>query len=190
MGQQHTVTIKFQGDTLTILIENGQPFVAIRPICETLGLVWMGQYKVIKKDEVLSSTVTLKYTVDGGDGKRRKMVFLPLFYLQGWLFKISPSKCRADRRAKIIEYQRECFHVLHDYFWNGGAINPEATPVQLQVLQGRIEYYQQFTPTDEKGSRSKLTGNPRDLLVRSYYRAHPRKNAADLHPDLLEILSR
>ena len=186
----HTITIQFQGDSLTILIENGQLFVAIRPIADALGIDWSNQLRAIKSNKVLSSTVVLKTTVDAADNKRRKMIFLPLEYLQGWLFKISPSKCRADRRAKIIEYQRECFHVLHDYFWNGGAVNPEATPVQLQVLQGRIEYYQQFTPTDEKGTRSKLTGNPRDLLVRSYYRAHPRKNAADLHPDLLEILSR
>lgn len=190
MRQQHTITIKFQGDSLTILIENGQLFVAIRPIADSLMPGWSRQLQVIKSDAVLSSTVSLKYTVDGKDGKRRKMVFLPLEYLQGWLFKINPSKCRADRRAKIIEYQRECFHVLHDYFWNGGAINPEAASVQLQVLQGRIEYYQQFTPADEKGTRSKLTGNPRNLLVRSYYRAHPRRNAVNLHPDLLEILNR
>ena len=72
MRQQHTITIKFQGDSLTILIENGQLFAAIRPIADSLMPGWSRQLQVIKSDAVLSSTVSLKYTVDGGDGKRRK----------------------------------------------------------------------------------------------------------------------
>lgn len=180
---EHTINIQFEGDSLTVLIEDGQPFVAIRPICESLGLDWSTQLRVIKSDEVLSSTVVTKPTVDAADGKRRKMVFLPLNFLQGWLFKISPSKCRADRREKIVAYQRECFRVLHEYFWHGGAINPEADGLQLQVLKGRIEYQETFMPKDPKGESSLVSGRSRVLTVRSYFRAHPRKSA-DLHPNL------
>lgn len=182
---EHAIQIDFHDDKITVLVENGEPFIAIRPVAESFGLVWSGQLRAIKKDEVLSSTVYQKYTVDGADGKCRKMVFLPLEFFHGWLFKINPAKCRADRREKIIAYQRECYQVLNDYFQHGGAINPEASESQLIGLQGRIEYYQQYMPRDEQGTESRISGRDRTLLVRSYFRAHPRKSV-ELHPDLFE----
>lgn len=79
MRQQHTITIKFQGDSLTILIENGQPFAAIRPIADSLMPGWSRQLQVIKSDAVLSSTVSLKYTLTAEMGNGEKMVFLPFW---------------------------------------------------------------------------------------------------------------
>ncbi len=180
---EHTINIQFEGDSLTVLIENDQPFVAMRPICDALGISWSGQYKVIKKHEILKVNCCRKSTVQSADGKPRQMVFIPLIYFQGWLFMLSACKCRADRREKIVAYQRECFRVLHEYFWHGGAINPEADGLQLQVLKGRIEYQEMFMPKDPKGESSLVSGRSRILTVRSYFRSHPRKSA-DLHPNL------
>lgn len=183
---EQTIQIDFYDDKITVLVENGEPFIAIRPVAESFGLVWAGQLRAIKKDEVLSSTVYRKYTVDSADGRRRKMIFLPLEFFHGWLFKINPAKCRSDRREKIIEYQRECYRVLNEYFSRGGAVNPEASESQLLGLQGRIDYYLQFTPKEARGTSSAVSGRERVLLVRSYFRAHPRQGA-EMHPDLFEF---
>lgn len=44
--------------------------------------------------------------------------------LNGWLFSINPEKVRTDIRDKLIQYQEECFTVLHDYWTKGRAENP------------------------------------------------------------------
>ncbi|MCO0991262.1 phage antirepressor Ant, partial [Escherichia coli] len=55
--------------------------------------------------------------------KLRKLLCLPLKKLNGWLFSINPEKVRADIRDKLIQYQEECFTVLHDYWTKGKAEN-------------------------------------------------------------------
>ncbi|MGE4301961.1 MAG: phage antirepressor N-terminal domain-containing protein [Victivallaceae bacterium] len=170
---EQTIQIDFHDDKITVLVENGTPFIAIRPIAEAFGLVWSSQLRAIKNDEVLGTCVSHKNTQVGS--QKRRMVFLPLNLFHGWLFTINPAKCRADRREKIIAYKRECYDVLNDYFQHGGAINPEASESQLIGLQSRIEYYQQFMPEAGQGTESRVSGRDRVLLVRSYFRAHPRK---------------
>lgn len=39
------------------------------------------------------------------------------------MFSINPEKVRADIRDKLIQYQEECFTVLHDYWTKGKAEN-------------------------------------------------------------------
>lgn len=51
------------------------------------------------------------------------MLCIPLKKLNGWLFSINPEKVRADIRDKLIQYQEECFTVLHDYWTKGEAAN-------------------------------------------------------------------
>ena len=51
---EHAIQIDFHDDKITVLVENGEPFIAIRPVAESFGLVWSGQLRAIKKDEVLS----------------------------------------------------------------------------------------------------------------------------------------
>ena len=121
------------------------------------------------------------------------MTCLPLKYLNGWLFRIDLSRYTGERLQKMEEYQEECYDVLHDYFWHGGAINPEATPVQLQIMQARIEFLMQFVPEGVKGAISAINGRVRGFLTRSYWRSKPRKPEevrAAKHPDLFEEVGR
>ena len=73
-------------------------------------------------------------------GGAQKMLCIPLKKLNGWLFSINPEKVRADIRDKLIQYQEECFTVLHDYWTKGKAENPrkkttvdERTPLRDAV---------------------------------------------------------
>ena len=182
---EHTIQIDFHDDKIMVWVENDKPYVALKPIAESLGLSWARQFRTLKSDIVLSTCIATRATQVSG--QKRKMVFLPLQFLNGWLFKINARNYQGERQERLVAYQRECYQVLNDYFMHGGAINPEASASQLIGLQGRIDYYQQFMPQREQGTESMVSGRDRTLLVRSYYRAHPRKSC-ELHPDLLDLI--
>jgi len=59
------------------------------------------------------------------DSKFRDVICLPLKKLNGWLFSINPEKVRADIRDKLIQYQEECFTVLHEY-WTKGEVKAKS----------------------------------------------------------------
>jgi hypothetical protein len=64
---------------------------------------------------------------------------LPLSKLNGWLFSINPNKVKPEVKEKLIEYKKECFNVLNNYFNNGIAINHRATESDLQKILKQIE---------------------------------------------------
>jgi len=114
--------VDFQGAKLLTYYDGLQAHVAIRPVCEALGIDWARQFTKIKADPVLSASVGLRPTV--GEHGVREMVTLPIGMLQGWLFKINPDRVKPEARETVLTYQRECYQVLHDYWTKGAAINP------------------------------------------------------------------
>ncbi|MCP4744767.1 MAG: hypothetical protein GY874_01300, partial [Desulfobacteraceae bacterium] len=125
---QKSVAISFQKIELpTIKNDDGDIYVALRPIVEGMGLTWDKQLRLIKRDIVLNSSVAIMAIV-AKDGKTRQMTCLPLQYLNGWLFKINAARYKDPiRRELIIKYQKECYQALHDYWHKGEAVNPRST---------------------------------------------------------------
>lgn len=111
--------------TITVL-------VPVRPVCEVLGLDWLAQRRRIKQDAVLSSVVAISATT-ARDGKRYKMLALPLEYLHGWLFGIGASQVKAAYREKITLYRRECFQVLSQAFQFEQAVSIPAPSTSSDV---------------------------------------------------------
>ena len=75
------------------------------------------------------------------DGKLRQLLCIPLRKLNGWLFSINPERVRADIKDKLIQYQEECFSVLHEY-WNKGEVKKksrQSTATQLTPLRQTAE---------------------------------------------------
>lgn len=107
----YSLSVDFHQDKLTLVEHNGQPYVAMKPIVENMGLAWKPQYK--KMTERFNSVVTI-LTTTGADGKNYQMVCLPLKKLFGWLMTISPNKVKPELKEKIEIYQSECDDVL----WN------------------------------------------------------------------------
>ncbi|MEA4863354.1 MAG: phage antirepressor N-terminal domain-containing protein [Victivallaceae bacterium] len=181
---EQTIQIDFQGDKILVVVKNGTPYVALKPISDALGLAWPRQFTSLKKNKILMEGIT--NLVIPSAGGVQEMVCLPLKFLNGWLFRIDINRYSGERLQKLEEYQRECYDVLNDYFMHGGAINPEATPLELKVLQARLEdYRKRFLPKTEEGTISDVSGWPRIMPVHAYFRAHPRKSA-DCTPDLFE----
>lgn len=131
--QSVPATVNFYGNSLTVITAaDGQRLVAMRPICEAIGLDGDAQLQRIKRDAVLSS-VTVITTVTGVDNRKYPHVCLPLEYLNGWLFGISTSRVKPEIRQRLEDYQRECYQVLNAY-WNGGQVSNPRVPQQSEIL--------------------------------------------------------
>lgn len=116
-------TVNFHGQALSVVTgAEGEHLVAMKPICEAIGLQWEAQLKRIKRHPVLSQGMSIMDTPSaGGD---QESTCLPLDYLNGWLFGVDASRVRPEIRERLVQYQRECFTALAAYWQQGEALNP------------------------------------------------------------------
>ncbi|TWH63816.1 P22-like antirepressor protein [Azomonas agilis] len=155
-------TVDFHGSPLIVITgQNGEHLVAMKPICENIGLDWDAQRQRIKRDEVLS-TCTVMMTVQMlGDDQSREVTCLPLEYLNGWLFGIDIKRCREEIRPILIQYKRECYSALAAYFQQGEAINPRKpkkpkalpnglTTEQQEAIKGLVKARVDLLPQDKR----------------------------------------
>ncbi|EJZ3721379.1 phage antirepressor Ant [Salmonella enterica subsp. enterica serovar Soerenga] len=117
----NTSYVPFNGQQIITAMAAGVTYVAMRQIVENIGIDWTGQSVKLRKmkDKFNCRDISMV----AADGKLRKLLCIPLKKLNGWLFSINPEKVRADIRDKLIQYQEECFTVLHDYWAKGKAEN-------------------------------------------------------------------
>ncbi|EQZ11269.1 antirepressor protein ant [Escherichia coli UMEA 3341-1] len=117
----NTSYVPFNGQQIITAMAAGVAYVAMKPIVENLGMSWSTQQTKLMKQ--ISKFNCVHMNMVAADGKLRKLLCLPLKKLNGWLISINPEKVRADIRDKLIQYQEECFTVLHDYWTKGKAEN-------------------------------------------------------------------
>lgn len=136
-------TFNFHGDALTIVTRDNQPFVAMKPIVEPMGLDWKAQFDKIKSNpRFCVGEITMQMP---GDDQSRNVTCLPLRKLSGWLMTIHPNKIKPELREKVIAYQNECDDALWAY-WNDGiavrasyTANPRDILTASQAEQLRVE---------------------------------------------------
>jgi hypothetical protein len=134
----NTSYVPFNGQQIITAMVAGVAYVAMKPIVENLGLDWPSQHRKLMNSNGKFNHCHM--TMVALDKKLRDVLCIPLKKLNGWLFSINPEKVRADIRDKLIQYQEECFTVLHDYWTKGKAENPrkkttvdERTPLRDAV---------------------------------------------------------
>ena len=128
------MSVPFHGDTIVLVGKEHEPYVAMRPIVENMGLGWSAQR--IKIAERFASTVSEIDTV-AEDGRIRGMVCLPLRKLPAWLYSISANKVAPELRDKVIQYQQDCDDVLWDYWTKGSAVRTEVPNFSQQIALSR-----------------------------------------------------
>lgn len=134
----NTSYVPLNGQQIITAMAAGVAYVAMKPIVENLGMSWGTQQQKLMKQ--LDKFKCIHMNMVAADGKLRKLLCLPLKKLNGWLFSINPEKVRADIRDKLIQYQEECFSVLHDYWTKGHVVNPRKAK---KALPGKITTEQQ-----------------------------------------------
>lgn len=125
-------------NNVDILSTSDEQFVAIKPICEALGIDWSSQKQRIERDEILSSTMVMITTV-AADGKDREMCAIPYCYVFGWLFSIDISKVNENVKASVLEYKLACYKALFTHF-----TEPQTFLKQKQtVIEQKVTEYQE-----------------------------------------------
>lgn len=123
--------VPFHDDTVVLLGRDNEPYVAMRPIVENMGLAWNSQW--VKLRDRFGSVV-MEIITTGVDGKQYEMTCLPLRKLAGWLYTINPKKVAPELRDKIIQYQEESDDVL----WRHWTKDRSQYITDLEERAGRI----------------------------------------------------
>jgi hypothetical protein len=118
--EQKTVLF-YDDEIIAVLVEEKGTqiiYVPLRPICDYLGIDWSSQRKRIQRDTILSEAIREIVITPAGNkfANPQEMVCLPLDFLNGWLFGITPSKVNPNIRERLLHYQRECYRVLANSF--------------------------------------------------------------------------
>lgn len=162
----------FYGQRLTIVKDGDVPYIALRPIVESLGLDWTTQRQKIKEDSRFSwrgipSTAR--------DGKQYQTTCIPLKKLNAFLFSINPNKVRSDLREMLEHYQEECAAALFSYWTHGYAINPHfQTPEQQHLFNTMREQH---------------TDLPRTITVTEAWKFLLTTQSAGVAPSRLTLLN-
>lgn len=123
--------VPFLGNELIIVSNDGEPYVVMRSIVDSMGLDWKSQYnKIFQRFRscVVEITMQLPYDV-----QRRKVVCMKLKKLPAWLYTIQPNKVKPEIRERIIRFQEECDEVLWQY-WTTGVARRDEVKARLAAI--------------------------------------------------------
>ncbi len=109
MDRNEQSFLQFNNREIPYTVVEDTVFIAIKPICDALGVNYNRQYQKIQKDEILS-TVFAKKQMRGAETPMRNYVSLPEKYVYGWLFSIQSNV------APLKEYKKKCYEVLYNHF--------------------------------------------------------------------------
>ena len=167
-----TYLVPFCHTELTLIDHGGEPYVAMKPVVEGMGLAWEPQFSKLKQrfNSVITEIVTT-----GKDGKQYNMICLPLKKLFGWLMTISPNKVKAELRNTIIRYQEECDEVLWQY-WTKDVAHKHEVLAAIAALKKREA--ESFADGSKAGS---------GLAKRKYEKKFIQATIAQLEYELMQL---
>ena len=99
--------LEFNGKSIHFLAVDGEYWIALKPICEALGILWRHQQTKLINGEDIFGELYRDHGMVAADDKLRKMVCLPEFAIYGWIFQIESSA------PGLEDFQWECYHVLY-----------------------------------------------------------------------------
>ena len=130
-----TEIVKVNGQDILCPSENGENFVAIKPICNALGIDPQKQFERIKNDRKLKDVYTVSVYAPDPTGRNQQMFCIPLKYIFGWLFSIDESKVNEENRDNFIRYKDECYEVLYNHFFASVKKQLEVNQLEISLLE-------------------------------------------------------
>ena len=122
------VTVTFHDDTLFAVADGETVFVAVKPICDGLGIDPKKQRERIQRDPVLSEGGAMMALPSAGGPQETFCLRLDL--LQGWLFGIDAARVAPEARDRVLAYKRECCAVLFRHFYGERATVARLDPAE------------------------------------------------------------
>lgn len=133
---QASNTFNFHGTELFVpLNEQGERCVAIRPICDALGIASYSQQRKIQNNPAYVWHHMMSHDTTG---RVQGMFCLPLRQLPGWLFSINANKVKPEAREALLVYQNECFNVLYQHFMPNGVVDLSPLMERLTGVEATI----------------------------------------------------
>lgn len=153
-----TELVRVNGQEISCPFENGENYVAIKPICQALGIDHKSQFDRIKNDRKLKDAYTVSVYAPDASGRDQQMFCIPLKYVFGWLFSIDENKVNEDNRELFIKYKDECYEVLYNHFFNKAKKQLEANEIEIKLLEeiNEMNETKNRLTTDLKEKKSKL----------------------------------
>jgi len=130
-------TIQFHNQSLIVLNHENKPYIAMKPVCENIGLDWHAQLNRINRHNVLNKGVVMIATPTKGG--IQKLACLPISMINGWLFGIDTNRAKPEIRQKLEQYQSECFDVLYNHFMQKEKTLPPTQPIPVEPTDVKIE---------------------------------------------------
>lgn len=134
--------------------DKGTIWVAVKPICEGIGL----NAQQLRKDEILTRVGALKHLHDTSN-RLQEMLCLPLDYVSGWLFTIQVSRVNPEVKPVLIAYKLECHKILFNHFYKKWQV--DAKPSRLAEIEQRLAQVQLLPfPDDDDAAEANTNNTP------------------------------
>jgi hypothetical protein len=173
--------IPFNGQVIEAQKQGDRILVALKPLCENIGVEYTGQLQRLKKQPW--STMGVIPTV-AADGKQRDMSAIDRKTFTMWLATIDTNRLKNEiARDNLVAYQREAADALDRYFNTGVAVNEHLLNAQhlrrmqnmelLKAAEGLIhpdflEAKARIVLARETGEVPELDPSTRPLYVQDY----------------------
>ena len=109
--------LEFNGQTICFLSVDGEYWIALKPICEALGILWKKQHEKLQNGDDIFGELSQNWGMVASDGKLRKMTSLPEKFVYGWIFSIPFTGSMADEtKINLKGYKMECCELLYEHF--------------------------------------------------------------------------
>lgn len=106
------IPVPFHGDTITCIETPDGEFVAVKPICERLGLAWQTQHRKLTANPRWGVTILMIPSAGGA----QEMTCIPVTKVFGWLGTITANRVKPEVRPMLERYQAEADMVLDRHF--------------------------------------------------------------------------
>lgn len=113
MAANALTRVPFRGGEILVIETADGEFVAVKPICERLGVSWQGQHKKLTANSDRWGVIKMLIPSASGD---QETLCLPRGKLFGWLATISPNKVAPALKEALTAYQNEADAALDRYF--------------------------------------------------------------------------
>jgi prophage antirepressor-like protein len=124
--------LEVNGRDLSMTYVDNQWWVAIKPICEALGVNYDRQFQNIKLDEILKDVYAKQHMRDTLN-RRQEMLCLPEEFIYGWIFSLN-SESELLKKYKLVCY-RALYNHFHGVLAQRGKILKEKTLKEIEATQ-------------------------------------------------------
>lgn len=141
----HQNFLQFNGTNIIFVKNNGEYWIALRPILEALKIDADSSIKRTRKDPFFGGcTANIAVQVGKkGENQARKMICLPEKYIYGWITTLN------SKNKELIEYKRTCYDILHKHF-HGTITNRREILMERRSIDNQIgEIKQALKEQDE-----------------------------------------